>query len=139
MKLNGIFDAHSVESLGIAIPIVQAKPILDELIYQGYISGCPAIGIRGQTIDVHAQLFYHIPAGVAVTGIVEHSGAHEANLQLNDVIVEFNGIPIASLNDLVMAKGDYETGDVISLTIFRRNQYYTAEIELMEQVKPDIY
>lgn len=140
MKMSNYSSNNTtVEGLGFAIPIVQAKPILDELIERGYVSGRPAVGIQGQSVDLRVQLFYHLPAGVIVTGIVEDSNAFETGLQINDVIVKFDGIPISSLEDLVKAKSEYEAGDVIKLTIFRKGKYYSAEIELMDQVKPDIY
>lgn len=140
MKMsNYSHTSATVEGLGFAIPITQAKPIVDELIAQGYISGRPAIGVLGQTSDIRTQLFFHLPPGVIVTGIVEDSDAYEKGLEPDDVIVEFDGIDIASLDDLVKAKNGYSAGDAVRLTIYRHGSYYYVDIELMDQIKPDIY
>ena len=140
MKMSSYSSASStVEGLGFAIPITQAKPILDELISQGYVSGRPAIGIRGQSVDLRAQLFYHLPSGVIVTGIVEDSDAARMGLETDDVIVAFDEKKVSSLDDLVTAKEDSVAGDTARLTIFRAGRYYYVDITLMDQITPDIY
>ncbi|MBP3634788.1 MAG: trypsin-like peptidase domain-containing protein [Oscillospiraceae bacterium] len=140
MKMSGDhFSNATVEGLGFAIPITQAKPILDELISQGYVSGRPAIGIQGQTVDLRAQLFYHLPSGVLVTGILEDSDAFEKGLEENDVIVQFDGHDVSSLDELVTVKNGYEAGQSVRLTIYRGRNYYYADITLVDQITPDIY
>ena len=140
MKMSSYSNTSStVEGLGFAIPITQAKPILDELIWQGYVSGRPAIGIQGQTLDLRAQLFYHLPSGVIVTGLLEDSDAHEKGLEIDDVIVEFDGHDISSLDDLVAAKNGCTAGDTVRLTIYRNRNYYFVDVILMDQITPDIY
>ncbi len=140
MKMSS-YSATSatVEGLGFAIPITAAKPIIDELIDQGYVSGRPAIGITGQTLDLRVQFFYHLPAGVIVTSVDEASDAHEKGLAADDVIVGFGESAIGSLEDLVKAKSQCLAGDVVTLTIYRGGRYYNVDVELMDQVTPDIY
>ncbi len=140
MKMSS-YSATSatVEGLGFAIPITAAKPIIDELIEQGYVSGRPALGIQGQTLDIRAQFFYHLPSGVIVTGVLEESHAAEQGLATDDLIVGLNDIPISSLEDLVAAKNDLVAGDVVLLTIYRNGKYYQVEVELMDQISPEIY
>ena len=140
MKMSSYSHTSStVEGLGFAIPITQAKPILDELIQQGYVSGRPAIGIQGETLDLRAQLFYHMPSGVIITGLVEGSDALQKGLEVDDVIVEFDGRDISSLDDLVAAKNGCVAGDTVRLTIYRNRNYYYVDVDLMDQITPDIY
>ena len=139
MKMSNYYSSSSVEGLGFAIPITQAKPILDELISQGYVSGRPAIGISGQTIDLRIQLFYHLPSGVIITEIVDGSDAANKGLEADDVIVAFGEDKISSLDDLVMAKEGYAAGDTVRLTVYRQGRYYHVDITLMDQITPDIY
>ena len=140
MKMSNYSNTSStVEGLGFAIPITQAKPILDELILQGYVSGRPAIGIQGQSLDLRAQLFYHLPAGVIITGIVEDSDAFEKGLEPDDVIVAFDGREISSLDDLVAVKNGCSAGDTVRLTVYRNRKYYYVDVTLMDQITPDIY
>ena len=140
MKMSNYSHASAtVEGLGFAIPITQAKPILDELISQGYVSGRPAIGIQGQALDLRVQLFYHLPSGVMITQILEDSDAYRQGLEPDDVIVRMDDHSIATLDDLVAAKDGYVAGDTVRLTVYRDGRYYYVDVVLMDQVKPDIY
>ena len=140
MKMSNYSSTSAtVEGLGFAIPINSAKPIVDELISQGYVSGRPAIGIEGQTLDLRAQFFYNLPSGVIVTSVVKNSDAAECGITANDVIVAANGVEIRSLEDLVTAKEDLNTGDTINLTVYRNGGYYSVDVELIDQVTADIY
>ena len=140
MKMSSYSSTSAtVEGLGFAIPITAAKPIIDELIGQGYVSGRPALGIQGDTLDIRAQFFYHLPSGVIITGVLEESHAAEQGLAVDDLIVGFNDIPVSSLEDLVAAKNDLVAGDMVLLTIYRGGKYYQVEVELMDQISPEIY
>ena len=140
MKMrNYSTTSATVEGLGFAIPMTSAKPILDELIEQGYVSGRPAIGIQGETLDLRAQLFFHMPSGVVVTGIVADSDAAQKGLEPDDIIVAVNDEAIGSLDDLVRAKNDLTAGDTVRLTICRSGKYYYVDIVLMDQISPEIY
>ncbi len=140
MKMSNYSLASStVEGLGFAIPVAAAKPIVDELIAQGYVSGRPAIGIRGQVLDLRAQLFYRMPGGIIVTDVLEESDAYEKGLRVDDAIVAFNGEAVASLEGLVQLKADLSAGDQVQLTVYRNGAYYHVDVVLMDQVSPDIY
>ena len=140
MKMsNWAILSATVEGLGFAIPFAIARPIVDELIGQGYVSGRPAIGIRGETLSLRAQLFYRLPSGVVVTEVTEESDAYEQGMQVDDLIVAFDGISVSSLDGLALAKTDYEVGETVELTVFRDGAYYYVDVELVDQLSPDIY
>lgn len=140
MKMSSYSSTSStVEGLGFAIPITSAKPILDELIQQGYVSGRPAVGIQGQAVSLNAQVFWHYPSGVVITGLLEESDAAQKGLEKDDIIVRFNGEGISSLDDLVAAKSSLTAGDEVELTIYRGGSYYSVRVTLMDQISPEIY
>lgn len=140
MKMSSYSSTSStVEGLGFAIPITSAKPIIDELIAQGYVSGRPAVGIQGQAVSLNAQVFWHYPSGVVVTGILSESDAAQKGLAKDDIIVRLNGEGISSLDDLVSAKNGLVSGDTVELTIYRGGSYYNVSVVLMDQISPEIY
>lgn len=140
MKMSSYSSTSStVEGLGFAIPITAAKPIIDELIEKGYVSGRPAIGIQGETLDLRAQLFFHMPSGVMITGILQDSDAAQKGLEKDDIIVAMDDSAITSLDDLVRAKNDLTAGDTVRLTIYRSGNYYYVDVTLMDQISPEIY
>lgn len=140
MKMSSYSSTSAtVEGLGFAIPITAAKPILDELIQQGYVSGRPAIGIQGETLGISTQLFFHMPSGVVITAVEETSDAAAKGLQPDDVIVGLNDSAIDSLEDLVAAKNDLSAGDQVTLTIYRGGRYYEVTVTLMDQISAELY
>ncbi len=140
MKMrNYSTTSATVEGLGFAIPITAAKPIIDELVEQGYVSGRPAIGIQAQTLDIRTRFFYQLPSGVIVTGVLEDSDAAVKGLAPDDIIVGFDGKAVASLEDLVAAKNDLSAGETVKLTIYRTGKYYETDVILMDQISPEIY
>ena len=140
MKMSSYSTTSAtVEGLGFAIPVKAAKPILDELISQGYVSGRPAIGIEGQTLDLRTQFFFQMPSGVVITAVEPGSDAAAKGLEPDDVIVAFNDTSVSSLEDLVAAKNDLSSGDEVVLTIYRGGRYYNVNITLMDQTKSELY
>lgn len=139
IKMSGSRFAASVEGLGFAIPVSIAKPIVEELILNGYVSGRPAIGILGDELDSRAQFFYSLPAGVVILSLEESSDAYAKGLEVDDVIVAVNDVRITNLEELAAAKASFASGDEISLTIYRRGTYYKVSVTLMDQVYPELY
>lgn len=139
IKMSGSKFAASVEGLGFAIPVSIAKPIVEELILNGYVSGRPAIGILGDELDSRAQFFYNLPAGVVILSLEESSDACAKGLEVDDVIVAVNDVRITTLEELAAAKGDFVSGDEITLTIYRRGTYYKVAVTLMDQIHPELY
>jgi len=139
IKMSSYASSTTVEGLGFAIPITAAKPILDELILNGYVAGRPAIGIQGTTLDVRTQFFYGLPSGVGVNAVDERSDAYAKGLMPDDVIVGVNSTKITSLEDLTKVKSDLSAGDTVKLTIYRGGKYYEVDVVLMDQISPDLY
>ena len=133
-----IGGSASAEGLGFAIPLNVAKPIIDELIERGYISGRPAIGVEGITLDVRTQFFYNLPAGIIVTSVEEGSDAHAKGLTADDVIVSFGGVRVSSVEELEAAKEATAAGDTVTIVIYRSGTYYEVPVVLMDQTRPEL-
>jgi serine protease Do len=113
---------EAAEGLGFAIPIDEVKPIVDELIKHGYVTGRPIIGISTRDITPAISKQYDIPEGVYVVQVSPFSGAEKAGIQPSDVIVEANGQKVRTVKELNDIKNQLKAGDTISLTIKRPNQ-----------------
>lgn len=138
VKMSGYTSTATVEGLGFAIPVRIAKPVVDELISQGYISGRPAIGIEGMTLDVRTQFFYNLPAGVVITAVEKGADAEARGLMTDDVIVSFNGSRITTMEGLSTAKEGCTAGDTAQLVIYRKGSYYEVPVVLMDQTRPEL-
>ena len=116
MKIMSSYS--TVEGLGFAIPTSVAKAIVDELIQAGYISRA-VIGITCYAVDETFLEREDFQGGLCVVEVNPGSGAYDAGLEPDDIIVEANGIPIRSMDDMAAVKEGLGIGDVIDMVVFR--------------------
>ena len=133
VKLSSYYSQATVEGLGFAIPISTAKPIIDELIQNGYVAGRPAIGISGEQLPAAARVYYGLPEGVYVTYVAPDSGAWEAGVRKGDIITAINGTAVSSVDALNTVKNRFSAGDTVTLTIYRSGQTADVDITLMDE------
>jgi membrane-associated protease RseP (regulator of RpoE activity) len=65
-----------------------------------------------------------------VARVVPDSGADEAGLEAGDLITDFEGTKVASMEDLTTAMERFKPGDEVTLSYERDGQSQTAEVEL---------
>ena len=134
VKMSSYYTATaSVEGLGFAIPISVAKPIIDELIENGYVAGRPAIGISGDSLPSYYRTYYRLPDGVYVTSVNEGSDAKAKGIREGDIVTAINGERICSIDELNTVKNQYAAGDEVTLTVYRSGTYYEVAVTLVDQ------
>ena len=134
VKMSSYYTATaSVEGLGFAIPISVAKPIIDELIENGYVAGRPAIGISGDSLPSYYRTYYRLPEGVYVTSVNEGSDAKAKGIREGDIVTAINGEKICSIDELNTVKNQYAAGDEVTLTVYRSGTYYEVTVTLIDQ------
>nr|WP_275984069.1 trypsin-like peptidase domain-containing protein [Paenibacillus hamazuiensis] len=126
---------YGVEGLGFAIPINQAKTVIDSLIQYHKVKR-PYMGVVTQELQSFAGTdVLKLPVEVK-TGIIvlDATGpAKEAGLKTNDVIVELDGKPVASTVDLrKYIYGSKSIGDKLNVTYYRAGKKATAVLTLAE-------
>ena len=134
VKMSSYYAASAtVEGLGFAIPISVAKPIIDELIENGYVAGRPAIGISGDSLPSYYRTYYRLPEGVYVTSVNDGSDAKAKGIREGDIVTAINGEKICSIDELNTVKNQYAAGDEVTLTIYRSGTYYEVTVTLVDQ------
>ncbi len=137
-ELVGIVNAKSsgsdIEGLGFAIPINTAKPIIEEIMKNGYVSGRISLGITVVDIsDTQTALSYR----VSKTGVyVSKVNSQTSGFQAGDRIITFNGVTIDDAESLTDTISACKVGQTVSVVVERRNQRYTFELTLQEE-KPE--
>lgn len=134
VKLSSYYSSATVEGLGFAIPISVAKPVIDELIEHGYISGRPALGITGKPLPDVFRAYYHLPDGVYVESVDPDSDAFAKGLREGDTITAAQGISVSTIDDLNTVKHQYQAGDEVTLTVFRAGETFELNVILGEAV-----
>ena len=111
-----------VEGMGFAIPISDARDILDNLMTkqtriavdkdaQGYL------GIRVTNIDAATSQAYGMPIGVYVYQIMDGGSAANSDLKEKDIITKFDGQSITTAEELTDMLTYYESGSQVTLTV----------------------
>ena len=123
---------EGVEGMGFAIPIADAKPIIQQILDKGYVSR-PFIGIYNfQEITPEMSEWYNIPTGIYVGGVVPGSPAARVGIKPEDIIVEIDGSRIASYADLDSIIAKHKVGDKISIAVVRDGSRRTFNLTLGE-------
>ena len=130
--------ATGVEGVGYAISSNEASPLIQDLINVGYIVR-PYLGVSAETIvnDYYAYWYnLSVNSGVRITSVDTDSPAGKAGLQVNDVIVKFNGQDITDTQQLIDAINQAQVGQSVDLTYYRGSVEQTINIVLTETPIP---
>lgn len=100
--------------LGFAIPIDQAKPIIDELVAKGKATHARL----GVTVG-DAQSSDGLTNGARLGEVTSGGAADKAGLQSGDVVTAVDGKAIASGDALVAAVRSHRPGDQVTLSVTR--------------------
>lgn len=126
-------SSSQYEGLGFAIPIDDAKPIIDDLIANGYVKGRPVIGIGGRAVTEQDAKAYGLKVGIYVVSMTADSPAYMAGIKIGDIITECNGTKVETVDELNDIKNKHKVGDVITLKIYRQNKSMDIKLVLGEE------
>ena len=119
--------ANGVEGMGYAIPISNAKSILEDLMNKKTRTDkvdeadSAYVGIAGQGVSGEMSSLYGIPEGIYLTEVQDGSPAADAGLQKGDIITKFDGSSVTSKQDLKTQLAYYAAGEEVPVTIQRQN------------------
>ncbi len=125
-------SSASIEGLGFAIPITEAKTIINDLINYKYVKGRPQIGIGTVDITEAYSSYLNLPMGVYVRSIEEGSAAAWAGIEVGDVIIGIQDEAVATADELNEIKNQYKAGDEITLKIYRNGEDIDIKLVLQE-------
>ena len=120
-----------VEGLGFAIPIDEAKPIIDELILNKKIVR-PYIGLSGSNLDKKTAIRYELVEGIYIQDVSLNTPASKATIKKGDIITEVDGKTIITMEELNEYKNTKKVGDVINIKVYRLKKYIDIKITLEE-------
>jgi len=125
------------EGIGFAIPINMFMFFSQQLIEQGKVTRA-FLGVvldRDFGPEEAAKIGLPAPMGALITGITEDAPAADANLQVGDVVLEFNGVPVEDDAHLINLVGVTEVGTRVSLVVFRNRESIALEVEVGKRGK----
>jgi len=126
------------QGIGFAIPIDTAKSIIPQLKQTGHVTrGWLGITIQQVSDELAASFNLATTAGALITSITKNSPAAHAQLQRGDIILNFNGVKVASISDLPQLLNAVSVGDKVSISIFRNGIISNYTIKLEQQNPQD--
>ena len=148
LKYSGTrYSGAMIESIGMCIPINEAKPVIEEALNGGGNAaaepeqeaeqsgetvsggdrfGKPRLGVTVQTLEGSRLTNGALPDGAYIISVDKGSPAETAGLQPGDILVELNGNVIASSSDMMKALEGSRAGDVVTVTVWRPDTVYDA-------------
>ena len=140
------------EGLGFAITINQAKPIIEELIHQGYVSGRVRIGItfvsmESEQIAAEYAAMYNLEEapereGLWITEISEDCDIAKSGLKVNDLLFSVEGTAVNNYDMLCAAIEGHSPDDTLKAECRRYSEDgtyedFTITFHLMEDTSGD--
>jgi putative serine protease PepD len=124
------------DGIGFAVPVSIAQRVATEIIETGSASA-PFLGIVGQTVtEVLAdEEGLAVSEGALVIEIEPETGAAEAGVEADDVIVSFGGEEVRSMDELILAVRRTAVGDTVTIELYRGDEMMELDIVIGE--KPD--
>ena len=121
-------------NIGFAVPIDGARAILPQLRAQGRVSR-GYVGVTLRDLDADLQRSLHIPvsSGAVVQDVTDGSPGERAGLRPYDVIVAFDGVAIASDDELIHAISSRTPGSTSQMRVVRDDREFTVTVKLVER------
>ncbi len=115
-------DSIDFDNIGFAIEMSAAKPIIEQLIEHGRVLGRPKIGISFYEVSDALGAQNDTPGGLYIAEISPDCDIANSGLQIDDIIVEMNGIPVRSANDVYDIILELSPGDEMTAKVLRLNE-----------------
>lgn len=129
--INALKLSTKYEGLGFALPMKEATSIINAIIAgekvnngaDSFVSGAAQLGISGGTVTDEVRKSYNLsdecPDGVLVTQVNRGTAVYKAGLSVFDIITEFNGTKIATIEELKERIAECKAGQTVSMTYYR--------------------
>lgn len=121
------------QGLSFAIPIEVAMKVQQQLVSHGKVSrGRIGVMIQDVNQDLADSFGLDKPAGALVSSVEKGSPAEKAGLEPGDVILKFNGKPVARSGELPPLVSEQPPGSTATLSIWHKGQLREIRMTLGE-------
>jgi serine protease Do len=127
--VNAKTSAVGIEGLGYAIPINEAKTVVNLLRTKGYVPRV-IIGISIEDITKEIADKYGLPVGVYIESVTKGSPADKAGIKPRDVIIAIDGKKVETSAELAAIRDKRKAGDVLNVRIVRQSKEMTLKLTL---------
>jgi S1-C subfamily serine protease len=115
------------DGVGFAVPIAVANDIAQAVI-SGDDLGVAYLGVVGGNVESGR-------AGAEITAVTPGTGAADAGVQVGDLVVSIDGVPVQGIEDLAAQVRTHRPGSTVELVVVRDGQEMTIPVLLSD--RPD--
>ncbi len=110
------------QGIAFAVPINTASWVISSLLKEGRVRRS-YLGVAGHDIDIPRRLVreYTLPRerGLSLTAVTPKSPADDAGLRAGDLLIDFGGVPVGGVDDLVRLLTDATIGVATPVRVLR--------------------
>ncbi len=110
---------NNAENLSFAITINDAKPVINDLISKGYVTGRPILGITCIQVSDYLGAVQNMTPGLLVTDIQDDMAIADSNLVVGDTITAIDGTEVRTVDEVSEVIKDKKPGDTVTATVVR--------------------
>ncbi|MGH7715080.1 MAG: PDZ domain-containing protein, partial [Vulcanimicrobiaceae bacterium] len=119
--------------IGFAIPSNEAKPIIEQFQKYGYARrGWLGVNIQSVTDEIAESLGLDKPRGALIASVHEGGPAQKAGIQPGDVVLTFDGKPIADMQRLPRIVAETPIDKVVKVMVWRKRKELVLEVKVGE-------
>ena len=134
MKMMSSYS--SIEGIGFAIPSVTVVNIINTLVKNGAVVGRPSIGITvGQIPDEAREKWPDMmpeDGGLYISAVAEGSDALEKGIRPGDILLEANGVPVSTTDEVSAMKDKLAVGETMHFKILRDGKILEFDVALVD-------
>ncbi|MFK4761374.1 trypsin-like peptidase domain-containing protein [Microbacterium sp. ZW T5_45] len=123
---SGSSEESGSIGIGFAIPSNIAERVSQEIIADGSATH----GLLGASVQDAASVEGSDQAGAYIAAVTDGGAAAGAGLKADDIVTEFNGVPITNASDLTAQVRAAAAGSTATLTYVRGGKQYEIEVDL---------
>jgi len=129
---------RDAQGIGFAVPIDMVKQLLPQLKSRGYVvRGYMGAGLQRLNEDLVKALGLNIEPdyGVLIGSIEPGGPSAKGGLQVEDVVLSFNGVRTERVQEMLFAVANTPPGTVVPVEVLREGQILNLQLEVGE--RPD--
>lgn len=129
MTQSGRYEGYSF-----AVPSNLARKVIEDLRDYGAVQrGLLGVYIEPLSVETAQSLGLPSAEGVRITRITPGSGASDAGLQRDDVILQVNGLTTRSMSEMQEQVGRYRPGNTLHIIFWRNGQRKSTRVQLKDK------
>ena len=138
---TAIFSPNGAGNIGIgfAVPTTTAKPVIEQLKASGTVErGWLGVQIQFVNEDIADGLGLKTPHGALVADVMDGSPAQEGEVEVGDLIVEFDGKKVTEMKKLPRFVAETPVGKTVDVIVLRDGEKEKLRVQIARLEEDDL-